>query len=93
VVPINATTFARFVQPTRSGPSQAPNGVPRIESVSASNGNPAGPGVSALEGPLSTQSGTQRVNMSGRMMAVDAAGATAYLLTATGLSIIPIGGA
>jgi len=46
--------------------------------------------VSALEGSLSVQTGTQRVNVTGRMMAVDSSGATAYLLTASGLSIIPL---
>jgi uncharacterized protein (TIGR03437 family) len=35
--------------------------------------------------------GTQRANINPRTMAVDSAGANAYMLTASGLSIIPIG--
>jgi uncharacterized protein (TIGR03437 family) len=44
----------------------------------------------ALEGPASTVVGAARVNVNGRTMAVDAAGTTAYALTTSGLSIIPL---
>jgi len=43
-----------------------------------------------LEGPLAVAAGTARVNISGRLMAVDAGGQSAYILTASGLSIIPL---
>jgi uncharacterized protein (TIGR03437 family) len=46
--------------------------------------------ANALEGPLTAATGTVRVNTSGRIMALDPSGATAYVLTASGLSIIPI---
>jgi uncharacterized protein (TIGR03437 family) len=39
---------------------------------------------------LSTQTGNAQVNVDGRTMAVDPAGTTAYLLTASGLNIIPL---
>ncbi|MGH9722171.1 MAG: hypothetical protein ACRD8O_18330, partial [Bryobacteraceae bacterium] len=44
----------------------------------------------ALEGPLArvVGNGTQRVN--GRTMAVDASGATVYVLTTSGLSVVPL---
>ena len=83
VFPLNATTFARFVQPTRSSATAA------VELVDASSGVTRA-SVSALEGPLSTQVGTQRANINPRTMAVDSAGANAYMLTTSGLSIVPM---
>lgn len=46
--------------------------------------------ANALEGPLSQVIGAARVLTPGRTMAVDPAGANAYILTASGLSIIPL---
>jgi len=44
----------------------------------------------ALEGPLSTASTTQQVNIDGRTLATDAAGTTAFVLSASGLNIVPL---
>jgi uncharacterized protein (TIGR03437 family) len=91
VYPISSNMFARFVQPTRTSASTAVTATPTIEMVDSS-GNMRG-SVAALEGPLSAQVGTQRANINPRTMAVDAAGTTAYMLSASGLSIIPLSGA
>ena len=89
VYPISGNMFARFVQPTRTSAAAAVTSTPTIELVDASGNMRAS--VAALEGPLSTQIGTQRANINPRTMAVDSAGTTAYLLTASGLSIVPLG--
>ena len=44
----------------------------------------------SLEGPLLSAIGTARANVSGRTMAVDSSLLNAYVLTASGLSIIPL---
>ena len=90
VTAMNATTIARFVQPTRSAANSVVTDPPTVELVDANTGTPRGQAMPALEGPLSTQVGTQRVNVGARMMAVDPAGTTVYLLTTSGLTIVPL---
>jgi len=90
VYPISGNMFARFVQPARSSASAAVTATPAIQVVDSSGNMRAS--VAALEGPLSAQVGTQRANINPRTMAVDASGTNAYLLSASGLSIIPLGG-
>ena len=89
VAPISAAMYARFVQPVRSGATATVTSPPTIQLVLAASGTPV-LSVNALEGPLSTQAGTARVNVSGRTMAVDAAASNAFLLTTSGLSVIPL---
>ncbi|MEO7146229.1 MAG: beta-propeller fold lactonase family protein [Bryobacteraceae bacterium] len=101
VAQVGPTTYARFTQPVRTSTTAPPSGVPTVDIVSASatptgpgpgSGFPAGPLSSfpALEGPTSTVAGTARANVAGRTMAIDSSGTTAYLLTTTGLSVIPL---
>jgi hypothetical protein len=45
--------------------------------------------ANALEGPLTAVTGTQRANINGRTMAIDSSSATVYVLTASGLQIVP----
>jgi uncharacterized protein (TIGR03437 family) len=90
-VAVNANSFARFVQPVRTSATAAVTAAPTVEMVNATTGAIMGLAF-ALEGPLSTQAGNTRVNISGRTMAFDSAGSTAYLLTTSGLSIVPIAG-
>jgi len=92
VTAINGTTFARFVQPVRASTTAAVTAAPTVETASASSGSPMGQPASALEGPLSTQAGATRVNVPGRTMAVDAGATNAFLLTTSGLSIVPLAG-
>jgi uncharacterized protein (TIGR03437 family) len=63
--------------------------VPTVELVDVNTGITmrASP---ALEGPLSRVNGNQTLRITGRTLAVDAAGTTAYALTTSGLSIIPL---
>jgi uncharacterized protein (TIGR03437 family) len=46
--------------------------------------------AAVLEGPLSSQTGNQRVNIDGRTMVTDAALQNAYVLTTSGLSVVPL---
>ncbi|MBI3679721.1 MAG: beta-propeller fold lactonase family protein [Acidobacteria bacterium] len=90
VIPLNQTTFLRFTQPVRVQQNNPlVSDAPVIELADANTGNMMR-SVSTVEGPISIQTGAQRVNVSGRMMAVDPASATAYLLTTSGLSIVPL---
>lgn len=89
VAAVNANTFARFIQPIRSTASAVVSETPTVELVDTTTGATRGLSA-ALEGPLATQTGTQRVNVSGRTMAVDSTGTAAYILTTSGLSIVPM---
>lgn len=90
VVAFNNTQYLRFVQPVRL---QANNPLvsdsPSVEIADINSGN-AMRAVTAVEGPVSVQTGNARVNVSGRTIAVDPTGTTAYLLTASGLSVVPL---
>jgi uncharacterized protein (TIGR03437 family) len=88
VYPVSGNMFARFVQPSRTSAAAAVTSTPTIELVDSSGNMRAS--IPALEGPLAAQVGTQRANVNPRTMAVDAAGSNAYMLTASGLSIVPL---
>lgn len=90
VAPLSLTSYVRFTQPLRlQANNPIVNDVPVVEIANAANGNTMR-AVPSVEGPLSIQTGNQRVNVPGRMMAVDPSGSTAYLLTASGLSVVPL---
>lgn len=89
VASAGAQNFLRFAQPIRANQNQLPTTPPSVDLVDIATGNTLR-SFSALEGPLSAQTGNQRVNVNGRTMALDASGTTAYLLTTSGLSIIPL---
>jgi len=89
VASVNANMIARFTQPVLANATAAVRDTATVELVDTATGQTRGSSA-ALEGPLSTLVGTQRVNVGGRTMAVDAATNTAYVLTASGLSVIPI---
>ncbi len=84
-----ATTFARFSQPVRTGNTSTVTDAGMIEIVDANTGQLLR-SVPTLEGSPSTVSGTQRVAVSGRTLVVDATNTNAYILSASGLSIIPL---
>jgi uncharacterized protein (TIGR03437 family) len=58
--------------------------------VDPATGLVRGQSAQAVEGPLSTLVANQRLNIGARMMAVDAQATTAYVLTTSGLSIVPL---
>jgi uncharacterized protein (TIGR03437 family) len=89
VTAVDSTTYARFIQPTRTSTTAAVTTSPSLEIVNATTGAVQST-ATALEGPLSVQAGTTRVNMPSRTMVVDTAGSKAYLLTVSGLSIVPL---
>jgi uncharacterized protein (TIGR03437 family) len=84
-----ANTYARYVAPARANANVLPADAGNIEMVDATTGV-AMRSVPALEGPMTQATGTARATISGRTMAIDAAGTTAYMISTTGLSIIPL---
>jgi uncharacterized protein (TIGR03437 family) len=63
--------------------------VPTIEVVDVATGNTMLTGP-ALEGPLAKVQGNQTQRVGGRTLAMDPSGNTAYALTTSGLSVIPL---
>jgi uncharacterized protein (TIGR03437 family) len=63
--------------------------VPTIEVVDVTTGNTMLTGP-ALEGPLAKVQGNQTQRVSGRTLAMDPSGNSAYALTTSGLSVIPL---
>lgn len=90
LAPISATVLARFTTPVRTNAAAVVTDPPAVEMVDAGTGIARGPASPALEGPLVAQIGTARNNIDGRTMAVHPEGTTAYVLTASGLSIVPL---
>ena len=72
-----------------SGSIQPPITGPTIEVVDVATGNTMMTGV-ALEGPLAKVTGNQTQRIHGRTIAMDPTGTTAYALTTSGLSIVPM---
>jgi uncharacterized protein (TIGR03437 family) len=79
------TTFARFIQPLTTQTTVSPS----VEVVDVNTGAIMR-SAPALEGPLAQVAGNQTQRVAGRTLAIDVAGATAYALTTSGLSVIPL---
>ena len=84
-----ANTFARFTTPVVANNTATNTATPQLEIVDVNTGF-ATLSAPALEGPVSTVIGTQRANVGGRTMALDSTASNAYVLTTSGLSIIPL---
>ncbi len=89
VAPVSANRYVRFIQPARANANTSPTTPPSVDLADVNSGL-AVQSISLLEGPTSTVTGTTRVNVSGRTMAVDSSGTTVYALTTSGLSISAI---
>ena len=89
VAAVDATTIARFSQPARANANATVTETPTVQLVNAATAATRSSSP-VLEGPLSSQVGNQRVNVNGRTMAVDSTSSTAYVLTTSGLSIVPL---
>ncbi|MBL0158163.1 MAG: hypothetical protein IPP47_13825 [Bryobacterales bacterium] len=89
VTPLSATSYARFVPPVVAAANVLASDPAGVEVVDTATGTVRG-SSSALEGPLATLVANGRVNVPGRTMAVDAQGSTAFVLTTSGLSIVPL---
>jgi uncharacterized protein (TIGR03437 family) len=86
---VGANTYATFSTPIRLSSTAAATDAGVVEIFDVTTGNPTAL-ASALEGPASVVAGNTRAVVAGRAMAFDSSGANAYVLTASGLSIIPM---
>ena len=89
VAAIGNNQYARFSSPVRANATAVVTALPAVEIVNTDTGQTLRR-LSALEGPLSAVTGTQRTNIDGRTMVVDTAATTAYAITTSGLSIISL---
>jgi uncharacterized protein (TIGR03437 family) len=89
VVAGSGTVYARFSQPVIANANTVLSETPTVDLVDANTGATTR-SLPALEGPLARLLGNQRLNVESRLMAVDAGLTNAYLLTMSGLSIIPL---
>ena len=88
VAAVDAQSFVRFSTPASASATAVAADAGLIEVVNATSQQTT-TAANALEGPLTAVTGTQRANINGRTMAIDPSGATVYVLTASGLQIIP----
>ncbi|MGH9662360.1 MAG: hypothetical protein ACRD96_27665, partial [Bryobacteraceae bacterium] len=99
VAAAGATTYVRFTQPLVANQAQLGGAggannpltteTSMVELVDVNSGQTMR-AAAALEGPLARVVGNQTQRVAGRSMAVDAAGTTAYMLSTSGLSIVPL---
>jgi len=75
VAAIHANQLLRFTLQVRAKAHSNVTDTPTLEVLDATTGQSRGSAI-VLEGPLSTQIGTTRVNVAARTMAVDASGST-----------------
>ena len=88
VAAVDAQSFVRFSVPPRASATAVATDAGLIEVVNATSQQTTA-AANALEGPLTAVTGTARANINGRTMAIDASSATVYVLTASGLHIVP----
>ncbi|HKE23720.1 MAG TPA: hypothetical protein VKB88_15250 [Bryobacteraceae bacterium] len=92
VAPLSATSFLRLTTPIRTSITATTTDDPRttLEAYNVTAGSVTLIGV-APENPASSVFGTARQDMPARQMVVDSAATTAYAITLSGLSVIPLG--
>ena len=87
---VSATQYARFSQPVRLTANANTTSPPTVDIVDINTGAVRN-SAPALEAPLSqVANANTSTTIAGRTMAIDAASNNAYLLTTSGLSIIPL---
>ena len=89
VASVGTNTFLRFSQPVLLGNNAVATDAGSIELVDVTTGNTLFT-TTTLEGQLSTVNGNGRSVISGRGMAVDASGTNAYVLSTSGLTVVPM---
>ncbi|HTP31203.1 MAG TPA: beta-propeller fold lactonase family protein [Candidatus Acidoferrales bacterium] len=89
VAAVTGQLFARYSTPVTAG-NAAPTDAGLAEVVDVTSFQTAA-SAAGLESPATIARTGQRVNVLGRSMAVDPAGANAFVITASGLSIVPMG--
>jgi len=85
----SGSQFSRYTQPIRANANAPVTDSPTVELVDINTGLTVRQ-VPVLEGPLSTVMGNARANIDGRTMAVDGSLTTAYVLSTSGLSVVPL---
>ena len=88
VAAVDAQSFIRFSMPASASATAAATDAGLVEVVNATSQQTTA-SANALEGPLTAVTGTARANINGRTMAIDPSGAMVYVLTASGLQIVP----
>jgi uncharacterized protein (TIGR03437 family) len=89
VAAISASQLALFSTPVRGSATTAVTDAGEVEIYDPATGSSMG-SVAALEGPASVAIGAGTVMQFPRTMAIDTATSTAYVLTASGLSIVAL---
>jgi hypothetical protein len=91
VAGLNDTSFLRLTTSVRQNITTVTRDDPRttLDVINLSTGENSLVGV-APENPMTSVFGTTRANVTPRQMVVDAAGTTAYAITLSGLSVIPL---
>lgn len=93
VAAVGPLSYLRFSTPVRTSTTAPVSDAGLIELITAdlTTGTlRTAASALALEGPAASAVGATRLTVPGRTMAVDPAGTTAYVLTASGLSVIPL---
>jgi uncharacterized protein (TIGR03437 family) len=88
VAAVDAQSFVRFSMPPRASTTAVVADAGLIEVVNRTSQQTTA-AANALEGPLTAVATGQRANINGRTMAIDPSSATVYVLTASGLQIVP----
>ncbi len=89
LAPMGNNSYAIFSPPASAAANTLPTTAPVVQVMNAVTGGSTLQ-VNAPEGPITQVTGAGRAVISGRTMAVDSAGANAYVITTSGLSIIPL---
>ncbi len=93
VTAVGPVSYLRFSTPVRASATATVTDAGLVELITADLSSGmlrTTSSANALEGPLTQATTTGRVNANGRTMAVDPSSTNAYVLTASGLSIIPL---
>ncbi|HUK19007.1 MAG TPA: hypothetical protein VLW65_21450, partial [Bryobacteraceae bacterium] len=93
VAAVTANTYVRFSTPIRASATTAVTDAGLVELMQLDPTTSTVKTVASantLEGPLTQVAGATRVSVPGRTMAYDATGGMVYILTASGLSAIPL---
>jgi len=89
VAAVGAQSYAQFSTPLRASATAAVTDAGMIQIIDVTSQKTTAT-INALEGPLQQVTGAARVSANGRTMVFDGAGTTAYVLTESGLSILPV---
>ena len=88
VAAAGAQGFARFSTPlTAASATPADTGLVEIVNLNTQRSTLS---ANSLEGPATLARAAQRVNVAGRTLALDVSGTTAFVLTTSGIAVVPL---